>query len=83
MSKDRLAYLRTPEVNAKRARAIRKAFRLKKQLEKQGAQQPAGAAPVIAYEGDAAIHRVARSKRNDKLDVVKGLLATIALIMEE
>lgn len=82
MAKRDVSYLHTPEIRAKRAKAIRAAFKRKRKLAKAGLLPvviPDGKAPVIQYEGETAKQR--HRKNDDRLDIVRGLLATVAMIM--
>lgn len=88
MAKKRdMSYLHTPENIAKRTKAIRRAFRKKKREAKLAAKLlpavlPEGERPVIAYEGDTMRGKHKRPKDEaERLDVVRGLLATVAMIM--
>lgn len=79
-----MSYLHTPAMVIKRTKAIRRAFRKKKRLARlfPVALPPEGVPPVIAYEGDTARGRHKRTRdEHERLDVVKGLLATVAMIM--
>lgn len=81
MARKDYSYLHTPEIRAKRAKAIRAAFKRKKKLAKLNlpAVLPQGPRPVIEYESETAKQR--HRKSDDRLDVVRGLLATVAMIM--
>lgn len=82
MAKKDYSYLHTPEIRDKRTKAIRAAFKRKKKLAKLGLMpvvMPRGKPPVIEYEGDTVKQR--HRKSDDRLDVVKALLTTVAMIM--
>ena len=78
--------LHTPEIRAKRGAAIREALRRKREREIMAAglpiPLPTGERPVIQYEGEPRGRRPRSMSQQERIELAKGLIATVAMILK-